>query len=130
MLMPDWLLPYLSADKIMAAYAAAPGNEIDSAKLSNPESSAALAANVFGYFIDRPEEFPLSAIFGQTAEVPCRVDIECELRFPWSGGLHPWLDAVIETDNWLIGLESKRYEPFRGCKPAAFSEAYQRKVWG
>lgn len=128
--MPDWLLPHLAPDKIIAAYAAAPGKEIDSDKLSNPESSAALAANVFGYFLDRPAEFPLAAIFDGTSEAPCRVDLERELRFPWSGGLHPWLDAVVETDSWLIGVESKRYEPFRGCKPAAFSEAYQRDVWG
>ena len=58
---------------------------------------------------------------------------EGELRFPWRGGLHPWLDAVIETKTHLIGVESKRYEPFdrhaEDGKPP-FSDAYWRDVWG
>ena len=52
-------------------------------------------------------------------------------RFPWSGGRHPWLDAVVWTATQLIGVESKRYEPFRaGAKRASFSVAYDRPVWG
>jgi hypothetical protein len=127
--MPKWLLPHLPADKIMAAYAAA-GKEIESDKLSSAESSVALTANVFGYFIDRPTEFPLSAIFDETTEAPHTIRLESEQRFPWSGGHHPWLDVMIETDSWLIGIESRRYEPFRGCKPGEFSDAYRRPVWG
>jgi hypothetical protein len=30
----------------------------------------------------------------------------------------------------LIGIESKRFEPFRAKNPIAFSDAYSRNVWG
>ena len=52
------------------------------------------------------------------------------MRFPWSGGLHPWLDVGVQTAERLIGIESKRYEPFRDHKTATFSAAYARPVWG
>jgi hypothetical protein len=42
------LLPGLPGELIRACYAAAPGNEIASAKFASPESSAALAASTFG----------------------------------------------------------------------------------
>jgi hypothetical protein len=129
--MMEWLLPHLPKELILAAYAAAPGNEIDSQKLSSPESSAALAANTFGYFLDRPAEFPLASISDlNDGQVPLVVDLERECRFPWAGGMHPWLDAVVETDDRLIGIESKRFEPFRAPKVGTFSETYRRPVWG
>ena len=52
------------------------------------------------------------------------------MRFPWSGGRHPCLDALIETRVALIGVESKRYEPFRGKRAPRLSEAYWRPIWG
>jgi hypothetical protein len=58
------------------------------------------------------------------------VRLEHSLRFPWSGGRHPWLDAVIETPTHLIGVESKRFEPYRAHKAATFSAAFWRRVWG
>ena len=51
-------LPYLPVEKICNALAKAPGNELNSGKISSPESSAALAANTFGLFLDRPSELP------------------------------------------------------------------------
>jgi len=123
------LLPGLERDLIMAAYAAAPGKEADSGKFVSPESSAALVANAFGFFLNRPADFPLSAVLGMDASVRS-VAIERCLRFPWRGGLHPWLDAVIETDGALIAIESKRYEPFRPKRTGTFSQAYSRPVWG
>tara|TARA_R110002167_G_scaffold90177_1_gene243120 strand:+ start:108 stop:539 length:432 start_codon:yes stop_codon:yes gene_type:complete len=30
----------------------------------------------------------------------------------------------------MIGVESKRFEPFRASKPAKLSDAYDRDVWG
>jgi hypothetical protein len=39
-------------------------------------------------------------------------------------------DARIETPHRLIGVESKRYEPFRTHGEASFSDAYWRPVWG
>jgi hypothetical protein len=55
---------------------------------------------------------------------------EEQLRFPWSGGTHPWLDAVVITATEIIGIESKRYEPFRDRKNVGFSDAYDRPVLG
>ena len=62
--------------------------------------------------------------------LPERVWVEEELRFPWSGGRHPWLDAVVTTSTTLVGVESKRYEPFRPGKAGSFSEAYDSRDWG
>ena len=53
------------------------------------------------------------------------------MRFPWRGGLHPWMDVLIETPTHLIGVESKRFEPFRPkSKPGRFSRTYWRDEWG
>ena len=35
----------------------------------------------------------------------------------------------ISTETHLIGIESKRYEPYRGAHTAEFSEAFWRDVW-
>lgn len=58
------------------------------------------------------------------------VDVEFTARFPWAGGRHPWLDAVVQTQRMLIGIESKRFEPFRDNKSVSLSSAYDRPVWG
>lgn len=123
------LLPGLDRDRIMGAYAAAPGREADSGKFLSPESSAALVANFFGFFLDRPSDLP--GLPGMESLGTARsVAIERCLRFPWTGGLHPWLDAVVETDTHLVAIESKRYEPFRPKRAAMLSPAYWRPVWG
>jgi hypothetical protein len=56
--------------------------------------------------------------------------LEEEVRFGWRGGFHPWLDVVIETNERFIGIESKRYEPFRDKKRIDFSSAFDRDIWG
>lgn len=109
--------------------AKAPGNEIESGKFSSPESSAALAVNCFDWFIERPHQLP-PLIDLEDAGVPELVDIEFCARFPWAGGRHPSLDAVVRPPKRLIGIESKRFEPFRDAKPIRFSDAYDRPVWG
>lgn len=122
-------LPGVAVQHVLDRLAKAGGNEVGSGKFGSPESSSALAVNTFGWFIERPALLP--ALPGMIAgDSPVRVDVEYCARFPWSGGRHPWLDAVVETDRRLIGVESKRYEPFRGHKPASLSDAYDRKVWG
>jgi hypothetical protein len=124
------LLPGLPVDLIRAAYLAAPGNEIESGKFASPESSAALVANAFGLFLDQPgllPPLPGTSSFGWPAET---VGLEVTMRFPWSGGRHPCLDVGIVTGNALIGIESKRYEPFRPKSKSDLSEAYWRPVWG
>lgn len=123
-------LPGVPEELIRSLFGRAAGNEIESGKFASPQSSAALAANGFGWFLERPEDFPM---FPSVAELagPCvKVEIEREIRFPWSGGRHPWLDAVVHTNTHLIGVESKRYEPFRDAKIAKLADTYDRDVWG
>lgn len=118
------------SDLVTAALANAPGNEIASGKLDSPESSAALAVNGFGWFLQRPADLPPFPSMSDLDWPATKVAIEQEMRFPWSGGRHPWLDAAIETPTHLIGVESKRFEPFRSGKQAALSPTYDRDVWG
>ena len=125
----DALLGYLPRDRILESYSAAGGQELISGKFSSPESSAALVANAFGYFLDSPERLTLPCPSLAAGEART-VQLEAQMRFPWRGGLHPWLDVAIETDTALIGIESKRYEPFRDRKTVTFSPAYSRPVWG
>lgn len=122
-------LPGVPVSHVLERLANAGGKEIESDKFSSPESSAALAVNCFGWFIERPEQIPpLKGI--ETAGVAELVDVEFCARFPWSGGRHPWLDAVVQTPTTLIGIESKRFEPFRDVKSVSLSDAYDRPVWG
>jgi hypothetical protein len=98
------LLPHLPIEAILAAFAKAGGDEIKSGKFESPESSAALAANAFGYFLSsignetRAAEFPVQGQFAFLETPVQSVWLEKQMRFPWSGGLHPWLDAVVENE--------------------------------
>lgn len=123
-------LPHLRADLIEQAYRDAPGNEIASGKILSLQSSAALVANTFGWFLDRPETLP--PLPGTEAVGwPARyVWLERSIRFPWSGGRHPWSDVLIATDTHIFCVESKRYEPFRTPKKKQYSPAFSRDVWG
>jgi hypothetical protein len=122
-------LPGIPVSHVLGRLAKAGGKEIESGKFSSPESSAALAVNCFGWFFERPEQLP--PLLGlETAGVPELVDVEFCARFPWSGGRHPWLDAIVQTPRMLIGIESKRFEPFRDAKLVSLSDAYDRPVWG
>ena len=56
--------------------------------------------------------------------------LETTVRFPWRGGRRPVLDCLAATHSELIGVESKRFEPYRGAKAARFSDTYWRPVWG
>jgi hypothetical protein len=123
-------LPGVPEAKLKAIFAAAAGNEIESGKFASPQSSAALAANGFGWFLDRPQDLPMFPPLCQLGSPVINVEIEREIKFPWSGGRHPWLDAVVETEGHIIGVESKRFEPFRDRKYAKLSVAYDREVWG
>ena len=59
------------------------------------------------------------------------MSLEQTVPFPWRpAGKHPWLDAFVETETHIVGIESKRYEPFRSHKKVRFSDAYWRPVWG
>jgi len=122
-------LPGVPEDHIRARMSQAGGNEIDRGKFAHPESSAALAANTFGWFIERPTLLP--PLPGIVSFGPARrIEIEYCARFPWRGGRHPWLDAVVFTETHLIGVESKRFEPFRDAKVVSFSPVYSEYDWG
>lgn len=123
-------LPYLNAALIEQAYRNSAGNEIDSGKITSPESSAALVANTFGLFLDRPHDLPPLPGTEGLGWPAVSVKLEACVRFPWRGGRHPWLDVLIETGTHLIGVESKRFEPFRSGKRVPMSDAYWRPVWG
>jgi len=123
-------LPGLPATLIRAAYEAAPGNEIASGKFLSPESSSALVANTFGLFLSRPGDLPPLPGCSEPGWPAASVQLEAIVRFPWSGGRHPCLDVLVETETALIGIESKRYEPFRSKSETALSDAYWRAVWG
>ena len=124
-----YFLPGVPVDHVLGRLAKAGGNEVESGKLASAESSAALVVNAFGWFIERPEMLP--PFPGLDAGYPPKlVDVEYCARFPWAGGRHPWLDAIVETPQCLIGVESKRFEPYRDRKRIALSAAYDRPVWG
>lgn len=128
--MDDTLLPGLPIELIRAAYAAAPGNEIGSGKFSSPESSAALVANTFGFFLGRDSSLP-PIPHGEDLGWPASlVTLETIVRFPWRGGRHPCLDVLVTTQTCLVGIESKRFEPFRPKIQEPLSDAYWRPVWG
>ncbi len=127
----DGLLEYLIRDPIYAAFEAAPGNEIKTGKFLNPESSAALAANTFGFFMEQPATLPPIPGTERCGWPAVELAIERTAPFPWwPRGRHPWLDVYVETKTHIIGVESKRYEPYRGKSKGVFSEAYWRPVWG
>ena len=128
--MSDVFLPGVPEEHILERLARAGGNEVESGKLASPESSAALAINAIGWFIPRPSDLPPLPGLNASDWPPISVEVEYCARFPWSGGRHPWLDALVETRETIIGIESKRFEPFRDKKVVSLSEAYNRPVWG
>ncbi|MGJ3258009.1 MAG: hypothetical protein ACFE0S_00260 [Rhodospirillales bacterium] len=117
----DGLLEYLPRDPIYVAFGAFPGNEIKSGKLLNPESSAALAANTFGFFFEQPATLPHIPGTERCGWPAVEIGIERTAPFPWwPRGRHPWLDAYVETKTHIIGVESKRYEPYRRKSKGVF----------
>ena len=128
--MNDRFLPGVPGPEIETVFAAAPGNEIESGKFDSPESSACLAANGFGFFLRRAADLPPLPGCGDERWPARSLMLEAEVRFPWSGGRHPVLDCLVTTPSAFIGIESKRFEPFRGRPKSAWSNAYWRPVWG
>ena len=128
--MSELFLPGVPADLVRLSLDRAGGNELAAGKFASPESSAALAANGFGWFIERPSLLPAFPGLDDIKWPAASVEIERQMRFPCQGGRHPWLDAAVVTQTHLIGVESKRYEPFRDRKRAVLAQAYDRDVWG
>ena len=128
--MPRRFLPGVPGAAIERLFDAAPGDEIGRGKFDHPESSAALAANAFGFFLHRAQALPPLPGCPVAAWPARSLSIEATVRFPWRGGRHPVLDCLLATASELIGIESKRFEPFRRIKAGLFSDAYWRHVWG
>ena len=123
-------MPGVPGRCIEEIFNAAPGNEMASGKFDSPESSAALAANAFGFFLKRPATLPPLPGCERETWPAISLDLERTVRFPWSGGRHPVLDVLVATPCALIGIESKRFEPFRQKRASVPSKAFWRDVWG
>jgi hypothetical protein len=130
MISHESLLPGVPVDRLKGYYLKAPGNEIETGKFSHPESSAALAGNTFGIFLEAPSQLPPIPGCEEWWSPATSVSLETTLSFPWQQGRHPCLDVFITTDKAVFAIESKRYEPFRERQPPSFSDAYWRRVWG
>lgn len=125
------LLPGVDPGYVRLRLSAAGGDEIESGKFSSDDSSAALAVNAFAFFHgERARMLPPLPGTEDCGWPANAVDVEFCARFPWAGGRHPWLDAFVVTPTHLLGIESKRHEPFRDRKKVSLSEAYDRPVWG
>ena len=104
--------------------------EIANGRFDSPESSAALEANTFGFFINRPKDL-LSLPKIDPDVWPARsLDLKRRVNFPWRGGKHPVLDVFISTSSAIIGIECKRFEPYRTPKDPPISETFWRLKWG
>ena len=124
--MRDRFLPGVPGSKIEEIFS----DEIASGKFDSPESSARLAANAFGFFLDRPGDLPPLPGYEDEKWPATFLTLEQTVCFPWRGGRHPVLDVLITTPLALIGIESKRFEPFRDEPKVSLSCAYWRPVWG
>ena len=124
--MTDMFLPGVPEMRLRSILEKAGGNEIASGKFASPESSAALAANGFGWFLERPAVLPPFPGLQELDWPALRVDVERQMRFPWRGGRHPWLDAAMETETHhdRRGIEAIRAIPCQqagetvGCRRA------------
>ena len=85
-------------------------------KFDHLESAAARwLSNAFGFFLHRVlDAAPAVGLSGCGMARPLRWRSKPTVRFPWSGGRHPALDCLVATPSALVGIESKRFEPFRG----------------
>lgn len=116
-------LPGVPADAVLAALGRLPSSDLDS-----PESSTALVANTFGWFLTRPRlllPFP-----GVPMGLPETVELGVELQLPMRGVRHPRVDAVVTTPTTLVGVASRRYQPFRPAKAVSFTEPFDARDWG
>ncbi len=116
-------LPGVPAEAVHASLGRLPGSDFDS-----PDSSSALVANTFGWFLDRPRQ--LLPLPGVPMGLPETVELGVEMQLPMRSTRHPRLDAVVTTPTTLVGIASKRYQPFRPAKAVAFTEPFDARDWG
>lgn len=116
-------LPGVPAEAVLAALGRLPGSDLD-----RPDSSSALVANTFGWFLDRPRQ--LLPFPGVPMGLPETVELGAELQLPMRGVRHPKVDALVTTPTTLVGIASKRYQPFRPAKAVSFTEPFDARDWG
>ena len=116
-------LPGVPAEAVLASLGRLPGSDLDS-----PDSSSALVANTFGWFLDRPRQ--LLPLPGVPMGLPETVELGVEMQLPMRNVRHPRLDAVVTTSTTLVGIASVRYQPFRPRKVTRFTEPFQDRDWG
>ena len=117
-------LPGVPGTEIEKILNAAPGRELETGKFDSPESSAALAVNTFGFLLNRPQDLPALPKCNEAGWPARSLCLEATVRFPWRGGHHPVPDALVTTSTALIGIESKRFEPFRRNSDTSFTDTY------
>jgi hypothetical protein len=122
------LLPGVSESYVIERLSKAAGKELSSGKFMSERSSSFLAVNTFAWFHDRPE-CPPAFDLKTVSWPPNTVEVEHTVRFPWAGGTHPWLDAFIETASDIVGIESKRFEPYDSKGEPKFSPRYDKDEW-
>ena len=83
-MMSERFLPGVPQYLVHQALDRAGGNEIASGKIDSPESSAALAVNGFGWFIERPALLPPFPGLDDVEWPPVSVEIERQMRFQLS----------------------------------------------
>lgn len=128
--MVDRFLPGVPGEQVEKLLKSAPGNEIDSGKIDSPRSSAALAANTFGFFLCRVAELPTLPGCEDEVWPADSLTLEKKLPIPKIRGIAPHPDALVTTGSALIGIESKRFEPFDRNRVRDLPEAYWQPVWG
>lgn len=69
-------------NQIRRAFDRAGGNEIASGKFASSESSAAVAANGFGWFLTRPGDLPAFPGLDDLERPATRGDVERQMLFP------------------------------------------------
>ena len=85
--MSQRFLPGVPGEAIEQIFSRAPGNEMTSGKFDSPESSAALAANTFGFFLHSPQDLPRLPGYRSADWPALSPALEKTVRFPWSGGV-------------------------------------------
>jgi hypothetical protein len=115
----DNLVEGVDADLIKQDYDNGSGQEWDY-KIKAVHSSAALAANTFGFFKDKHDALELLGVRGFSCP---RLEAKCPSGLR---GTPPNLDALVESNQDVIGVESKFLETLTE-KKADFSPAYSRQ---
>ncbi len=125
------LLPGVPGPEIARTYGAAPGDEIGTGKFDRPESSAALVANAFGFFLKRVSDAEpdvwagTSRLVDEEAKVRHRKEVAAfarrvsgdEVRFvscSYSRLLETWSGVGDEATRSHAKAVSERFSPGRG----------------